>query len=123
MTCTFPNCECQHPPEKCFFKPENQVTSERINSTEFPRLKRLMNDPAFRDERLAELEGKLAGEYVGGMTEYWKRQRDFLLTQKGQEIMDVLDGPDQECYPLCEDEGCPHFGTPHVCINLDKPID
>lgn len=20
---------------------------------------------------------------------------------------------------LCEDEGCPHFGTPHVCIEKD----
>lgn len=25
MACDFPNCECQHPPEKCFFKPENRL--------------------------------------------------------------------------------------------------
>lgn len=22
--------------------------------------------------------------------------------------------------PLCEDEGCPHHGTPHVCVDLSK---
>jgi len=21
---------------------------------------------------------------------------------------------------LCEDEGCPHFGKPHVCVTADK---
>lgn len=31
-----------------------------------------------------------------------------------------------ECTPapqpdLCEDEGCPHYGTPHVCLNLPQP--
>lgn len=53
-----------------------------------------------KQERLAELEEKLAGEYVGGMTEYWQRQKDFLLSEKGEEVADVLDGPNQECYPL-----------------------
>lgn len=23
---------------------------------------------------------------------------------------------------LCEDEGCPHFGTDHICINRDALI-
>jgi hypothetical protein len=53
-------------------------------------------------ERLTELEVKLAGEYVGGMTEYWQRCKDHLLSEKGQEITDVLDGPEQECYPVCQ---------------------
>lgn len=65
------------------------ITAAQINSTEFPR-----------DKRLAKLEEKLAGEYVGGMTEYWQRCKDFILSEKGQEIVDVLDGPDQECYPI-----------------------
>lgn len=38
--------------------------------------------------------------------------REFLLTEKGQEIADVLDGPEQECYPLCvkgmTKETCPY---------------
>lgn len=24
--------------------------------------------------------------------------------------------------PLCDDEGCPHHGTPHVCINRTEPV-
>lgn len=68
-----------------------EITAAQINSTEFPRDKKL--------ERLAELEEKLSGEYVGGMTEYWQRCKDFLLSQKGQKIADVLDGPEQKCYP------------------------
>ena len=29
--------------------------------------------------------------------------------------------PAQPVKQLCEDEGCPHHGTPHVCINTAKP--
>lgn len=44
--------------------------------------------------------------------------KEFLTMMKDAEhLMDVLDGPEQKCEPLCEDEGCPHHGTPHVCIN------
>lgn len=78
-----------------------------------------------RDERLAELEEKLNGKYVGGMTEYWQRQKEFLLSEKGQEISDVLDGPDQECFPL-EIEG-PWYPRPEpddpTQPDIDKPID
>lgn len=120
MTCTFPNCECQHPPEKCFFKPENQVTSERINSTEFPRLKRIEKEKEFWEQEIKDNPNHPTNMYCEREISRLKR---LMNDPAFQEVMDVLDGPDQECYPLCEDEGCPHFDTPHVCINLDKPID
>lgn len=41
MTCTHPACECLQHPDKCFFKEENQVTAEKIKSTEFLRGKRV----------------------------------------------------------------------------------
>lgn len=88
------HCDCDRP-----------VTAEVINSTDFPR-----------DKRLAEVEAKLAGDYVGGMTEFWQRQKAFLLSEKGQEIADVLDGPEQECYPIecskeCRCEICRYCGA------------
>lgn len=94
--CQYPKCDCDRLMKA---KREEYLTAE-INSTEFPRLERIL--AAGRSERLAELEEKLAGKYVGGMTEYWQRCKDFLLSEKGQEIADVLDGPEQECYPLCQ---------------------
>lgn len=91
--CQYPKCDCNRP-----------VTSAVINSTEFPR-----------DKRLAEIEANLAEGYVGGMTEYWQRQKDFLLSEKRQEIADVLDGPEQECYPLDAYVTDPSHGGKVIC--------
>lgn len=61
-----------------------------------------LGDTKHRAKILAEYEANLAGPYVGGMTEYWQRCKDFLLSEKGQETTDVLDRPEQECYPVCQ---------------------
>lgn len=29
----------------------------------------------------------------------------------------------KELEPLCDDEGCPHHGTPHVCVQRDHLAD
>lgn len=57
------------------YPPIPPVTAETINSRKFPRGKIVD-----RTLRLKELEGKLKGPYVGGMTEYWERCRDYLLS-------------------------------------------
>jgi hypothetical protein len=32
-------------------------------------------------------------------------------------ILAIVDGTATE---LCEDEGCPHYGIPHICVNNNK---
>lgn len=41
----------------------------------------------------------------------------YYVKDRGYLPIDALRAALQQAEPLCEDEGCPHHGTPHVCVN------
>jgi multidrug resistance efflux pump len=50
-----------------------------------------------------------------GMAQYWREQYDLVRAHM-KKVRAALDN-------LCEDEGCPNAGTPHVCINRQENDD